>query len=164
MNDMKHNSILAVIAVILGMLCYLERQHTPAPSSTAKESILGFPVLASYPYEVGGDGKPTPKSAIPKPIKDYDGKSVTVTGFMVPLGMTEQGVTQFVLVKNQMLCCYGQTPKMNEWIFVTMASPIAPLTDLPIEVHGTLHVGEEYQQNQLVSLYRLDGQSLEKSQ
>jgi len=40
---------------------------------------------------------------------------VAVTGFMLPTKMDKGLVTEFLLVKESMMCCYGVMPKINEW-------------------------------------------------
>jgi hypothetical protein len=56
-------------------------------------------------------------------------------------------VTEFILLRNQGLCCFGTVPRMNEWVHVVMAEGThAPYAmDLPITVFGTLSVGEVYE-------------------
>ena len=56
-------------------------------------------------------------------------------------------VTEFILLRNQGLCCFGTVPRMNEWVHVVMeegkSAPYA--MDQPITVFGTLAIGEVYE-------------------
>ena len=85
-------------------------------------------------------------------------QKVTVTGFMLPVKMHEGLVTEFLLVKDPMMCCYGVMPKVNEWVVVKMnGKGVAPLMDVPITFEGTLKVGQIYEGGYLTGLYLLQG-------
>ena len=121
---------------------------------------LGFDKLGSYPYEVFElkEGV-TLKEQIPASVKELDRKKIAIKGFMLPYRNNGESVTEFILLRNQGLCCFGMVPRMNEWVHVTMAEGTgAPYAvDLPITVFGTLSVGEVYEKNVLMSLYRMEG-------
>ncbi len=119
---------------------------------------LSFNDISSYPYREDKDGKPLDK--VPDEIKKLDKQQVAISGFMVPLGLSTEGVKDFILIKNQMLCCFGQPPKLNEWVMVRSSKPMRATVEVPIVVLGTLQVGEEYVQGQLASLYRLQAESI----
>jgi hypothetical protein len=66
-------------------------------------------------------------------------------------------VTEFLLLKNQMGCCFGISPGINEWIDVrTSGKGVNPLMDDLLTVYGTLHVGEVRENGYLTGIYRLD--------
>jgi hypothetical protein len=85
-----------------------------------------------------------------------------VQGFMMPVQMVKDNVTYFLLVRNQMLYCFGVAVGMNEWIYVTMkeGAQARYLPDVPVLVYGTLHVGEEMRDGMVASIYRMDGEKL----
>ena len=140
-----------------------EELERVAPAPQLKDGWIsaGFQVLSSYDYRLDEQGKPLKDARIPAHIQAWNDKNIAVSGFMVPLGLDERGVYEFVLVKNQLLCCYGQVPNMNEWIHVKLKEPAAPTTERPVIVRGLFHVGEEFQDGQLLSIYRLDGVAIE---
>ncbi len=119
-----------------------------------------FDKLASYPYEVFElkEGV-TPREQIPASVRTLDTKKVAIKGFMLPYRNNGESVTEFILLRNQGLCCFGMVPRMNEWVHVTMAPGTgAPYAiDLPITVFGTLAVGELYEKNVLMSINRMEG-------
>ena len=130
---------------------------------------VGFDKLASYPYNppaydaAAPDPKPAPKpdNQIPERIRQYHGKKVAVTGFMLPVKMDGGLVKEFLLVKDPMLCCYGIMPKLNEWVVVKMLGPgVKPLMDVPITFEGRLKVGEMYENGYLTGLYLLEGERM----
>ncbi len=99
------------------------------------------------------------KYPVPDFIKQLDGASIAVVGFMIPLDTddTEQKATSFILARTQASCCYGITPKMNEWMFVWMkkGKTAEAIMDLPVTVFGTLSVGEQKKRDTGWSLYRM---------
>ncbi len=127
-----------------------EQLEAPAPSPHQLEGYapLTFDLLAGYDF----DGR-----SVPPRITEFHERQVAVSGFMVPLTTDLEGVVDFILVKNQLLCCYGQTPKMNEWIYVLMEgdSRTQARLDQPITVAGRLLVGADEKDGQLLSLYRM---------
>ncbi len=99
------------------------------------------------------------KFPIPDFVKKLDGVSVAVVGFMIPLDTddADQKATSFILARTQASCCYGITPKMNEWMFVEMekGKTAEVMMDIPITVFGTLSVGEQKKEDTGWSLYRM---------
>jgi hypothetical protein len=149
----------------------LPADGTNAPTSETKggylqtgfEKLSGF--LASVVYEAANSNSPVyePRlaTAVPDNIKALDGKKVSVPGFMLPLQVQEGRVTEFILLKNQMMCCYGKPPAINEWIHVKIPAGTKPAMDQTITISGTLHVGEYKENNSLLGLYRLDADKTE---
>jgi hypothetical protein len=69
--------------------------------------------------------------------------------------------TEFLLLKNQGLCCYGLPPWITEWVKVQMAGKgVKPVLDTPVTVCGSFHVGDFRESGQLVGIYTLDGDRL----
>ncbi|HVZ80420.1 MAG TPA: DUF3299 domain-containing protein [bacterium] len=99
------------------------------------------------------------KFPVPEFVKRLDGDKIAVAGFMIPVEANEAGdkATSFILARSQATCCYGITPKMNEWIFVQMAKgkEAEILMDFPVTVFGVLNVGEQKKDNQAWTLYRM---------
>lgn len=130
--------------------------------------VLGFDVLASFPYEMpelpapgAAKNEVAGKQPIPAAVRAFSGRLAAVTGFMLPLALKDGRAKQFVLVRNQASCCYGVTPNLNEYVLVTMTGEgIRPEMDVPVTVVGRLKVGETYEDGLLVGIYQLDGERL----
>jgi hypothetical protein len=121
---------------------------------------VGFDKLASFEFVAPPDESKAPEAEkqIPDPVRALDAKKVAVTGFMLPVKMNEGLVTEFLLVKDPMMCCYGVMPKVNEWVVVRMnGKGVPPLMDVPITFEGTLEVGQLYEGGYLTGLYLLKG-------
>jgi hypothetical protein len=99
---------------------------------------------------------------IPQTIKTLDNQQVAVKAFMLPLKQESGLATDFILLRNRMMCCYGMMPKVNEWIHMRMSGKGAKcIMDTPVTIRGKLHV-EEYRENRtMLGIYRLDGEKLE---
>ena len=173
------SAAVAAIALWIGSGFAVASAQTPPATAVPTTEIdgrpalvLGFEVLAAFPYELpdAPTEAPTPaKSAIPAPRKSqippnvqaFDGRRVTVTGYMIPLALDDGRAKQFVLVRNLMSCCYGVPPNLNEFVLVTMTTEgVRPVMDAPVTLVGKLKVGETYEDNYLVGIYQLDGEKL----
>jgi len=140
-----------------------------APSASNPDFLsVGFDTLGSFYYEIpSNDGETLkladpqlarPKDQIPAPVKALTGKKVAVQGFMVPVKVEKGATKQFLLVKDQSLCCFGRMPRMNEWVSVKMAGDKSArfIGDQPITVFGTITVGEEYEKGEVLSIFRME--------
>lgn len=122
---------------------------------------VGFDRLASYEFVAPEDQSKAAaaEAQIPEKVKELDEKKVAVTGFMLPVKMDGGLVTEFLLVKDPMLCCYGVMPRVNEWVVVKMVGKgVAPLMDVPITFEGRLKVGQLYEGGYLTGVYLLKGE------
>lgn len=146
----------------------------PAPSSANPDFLsVGFDTLSSFYYELpainGGETLKiadaqlaTPKEQIPAPVKALSGRKVAVQGFMVPVKIEKGATKEFLLVKDQSLCCFGRMPKMNEWVSVKMSGGRSTkfIGDQPVTVFGTIAVGEEYEKGEVLSIFRMDAEDV----
>ena len=93
---------------------------------------------------------------IPEAVKRFDGKRAQITGFMLPVKMEGQLVSQFLLMRDQMMCCYGVVPRMNDWIIVTAAKPVKYTPDVPISFRGKLAVKAMQENGFITGIYLLE--------
>lgn len=65
-----------------------------------------------------------PGTAVPASAQALDGKRIFVKGYVYP-GATKTGITQFILVRDNGVCCFGgTTPKQTDMIQVTLKDPL----------------------------------------
>ena len=107
-----------------------------------------------------GSAGPSLGGQIPDAIRSLDGRKAIVTGFMLPIKMEGGLVTEFLLMRSQMMCCYGVVPQVNEWVLVRMAKGVHQLMDVPVSFGGQLHVKELYENGFLTAIYVLDGEKI----
>ena len=80
---------------------------------------------------------------------------------MLPLKVEGGLVTELLIMKDQSMCCYGNVPKITEWVNVkTSGSGIKPIMDQPISILGTLHVGAMRENGYLIGIYQMDGEKV----
>jgi len=125
---------------------------------------LGFDQLASYsfvppafdPAASPSAKPPTGEEQIPENVKSWNGKKAVLIGFMVPVKMEKGLVTEFLLMRNTMACCFGAVPNMNEWVIVKMKKGgVQPMMDVPVAFYGDLRVGAMFENGYMTGLYEL---------
>ena len=140
--------------------------EVPVSSEGAEFLPITFAILGGYFYELPPPGAADPDSKtqdrIPATIRALDKRKISVQGFMVPVRLEKGMTTQFMLVKDQSLCCYGRIPRMNEWIMVKMPAgkPAPFIGDRPVTVFGKIDVSEEIEKGEVLSLYRMDAEDV----
>lgn len=167
---MKIFRCFSLIGLLLAALWPALRADTPEPEMDNGYLRLGFDKLASYKFtapafDPAADVKATPpggEEQIPAAVKAWNGRKAVVTGFMLPVKMAPDGlVTEFLLVKDPMMCCYGVVPNMNEWVVVKMVKGgVKPLMDVPISFYGELKVGALFENGYMTGIYLLNGEKM----
>ncbi len=129
---------------------------------------LGFDRLASYTFKVPafdpaanpGLQPPTGEEQIPAWLKDLNDRKVRLTGFMLPLKMEKGKVTEFLLLSDPMMCCYGAVPDMNQWVVVRFKEGVRPIQDVPLDFYGQLKVGAMFENGYMTGIYALEGEKM----
>jgi hypothetical protein len=140
----------------------------PAPQVENGYLKLGFEQLASYTFNppafdpaANPNAKPpTGEEQIPAIVKSWNGKKAMITGYMVPVKMDKGLVTEFLLMRNTMACCFGSVPNMNEWVIVKMKKGVQPMMDVPVAFYGELKVGAMFENGYMTGLYELEGEKM----
>lgn len=165
--------LLAALVVPLSMFA-AEAAKPAQPSSAAAPELdqgylkLGFEQLASYPFNPPNFDPaanpqvtpPTGEEQIPAQVKGWNGKKAVITGYMVPVKMEKGLVTEFLLMRNTMACCFGTVPNMNEWVIVKMKQGVQPMMDVPVSFYGSLKVGAMFENGYMTGLYELEGERM----
>lgn len=78
---------------------------------------------------------------LPQWVKDLNGKTVRLRGYMKP-GFQSEDITQFVFARDTGACCFGPNLRFDYLITVTLApDKTTPLRDLtPFDVVGTFRI------------------------
>lgn len=130
------------------------------PAAAQGYVTVDFNKLSNFEYELPDPFAPATQklqNTIPDGIKSLNGKMVALEGFMLPLDLTPQGVSVFMLNASLDMCYFGAPVRMNEWVLVTMkGGKRAAFTHLATTVKGRLSVGEEIRNGRVTSLYRLE--------
>jgi len=113
---------------------------------------VGFGKLAGFDNTEG--------MTLPTEVSNLHEKVVTVRGFMRREVPGSGPLNAFLLV-NDPCGCTG-TPKMNEIVFCAM--PEGVTTDIKngvVQVTGTLYVGEQKEEDEVVAIYVMDVDSIQ---
>ncbi len=148
--------------------------QAPEPTSVQGASLetethqsLTFNMLTSYPFREPNWAKmddPTYiislklDEQISPEIQAMDGKKVEIQGFMLPLDMLDGNLRTFMLLKDQMACCFGNIPRLNEWVYVRVPKKkqVSIHQDIVITLLGTLRVGAKFEGEVLTGIYHLE--------
>ncbi len=125
--------------------------------------VIDFAYLSDFTLDVPGyDPNVSPEESlrrvdaqIPAAIKHHDGARVQVTGFMLPVKMDGLLVSEFLLMRDQMMCCYGVVPRLNDWIVVTLAKPVRYTPDVPVAFRGKFTVKAQQEQGFITAIYSM---------
>jgi hypothetical protein len=111
-----------------------------------------FDFLGGFDYEKD--------ERIPEKVKELNGKTVSVTGFMLPIDFDSGVVKSFMLLNNQMGCCFGVMPRVNEFVYIEMPEGKSTkyMTDIPLRVTGRL---ELVKQNLVGGIYSMTADKVE---
>lgn len=147
-------------AALAAAVCFFETGFARAePGSAGFDLLGGFPFTAPA-YDAQKPDEPVgPRvdEQLPSAVRALDGRVVQVTGFMLPTRMADGGrVTEFLLMRDQTMCCFGAQPQMNEWIVVKLAKPALYIPDVPKTFTGKLRVGAVVENGYMSGIYLLD--------
>jgi hypothetical protein len=82
------------------------------------------------------------RSMLTDKVRSLFGKSIRIRGYMYPT-LRKRGLTQFVLVRDNMECCFGPGAALYDCILVTMApGKTAEYSIRPIAVEGDFRLEE----------------------
>lgn len=135
--------------------------EAPAPVARSGYSQVTFSQLAGFTYQTDMDGRLTPESSFPDEIAKLDNTKVALSGYLIPIEFQDDKVSSLILVRNQLLCCFGEEPQLNEWVFINADPPVEAVMDVPVTLFGTLYAGPDREGDQVISLYRMQAESLE---
>jgi hypothetical protein len=138
----------------------------PVPEMDGAYLKLGFDRLSGYKfvapeYDPLANPKavpPTGEEQIPSIVKSWNGKKAVVTGFMLPTKLDNGKAVEFLLMANQMACCYGTVPNMNDWIIVKSPKGVPITQDVPISFRGTFTVSATFESGYMTGIYELSAE------
>jgi hypothetical protein len=82
------------------------------------------------------------RSMLTKEIERLDGRPIRIRGYILP-SFKQKGVTQFVLVRDNMECCFGPGAALYDCILVDMeAGKSIDYTIRPVAVEGKFSIRE----------------------
>ena len=94
-------------------------------------------------------------------VKKLDGKQIRIRGYILP-SFQQTGIKQFILVRDNMECCFGPGALLHDCILVEMIAPAtAEFTVRPVSVVGRFSVREvKGPDGSYLAIYHLDGKQV----
>lgn len=129
-------------------------------------SLTGVPLDGLLDYLFKPETEDAKNFKFPETVMEQEGKNKAIVGYMIALEYKPRttDVLEFMLVKDLQACCYGGSPRPDEWINVRMKGD--ETTDYimyrPIIVRGDLEVGRlEDDLGYSYGVYQMDADSVE---
>lgn len=91
---------------------------------------------------------------MPDWLKNLNGKKVRIRGFMYPT-FEASGITEFVLARDNQICCFGRNPKVYDLIGIKMANGKTTnyIPNRPFDVTGTFVIEKTSAEGEIFGLY-----------
>jgi len=87
-------------------------------------------------------GEPFDAKFLTDKVKALDGKAIRIRGYILP-SFQQTGIQQFVLVRDNMECCFGPGALLHDCVLVKMVPPAtADFTVRPVSAQGTFSIRE----------------------
>ncbi len=134
---------------------------TPAPVSgqaSGKPREITFDDI-KFEMEKGSDFS---RDLLPKRVTALERERVRIRGYILP-SFQQTGLTQFVLVRDNMECCFGPGAALYDCIVVRMApGKTANFSIRPVAVTGAFHLEElRGPDGRHLAIYALDGEEVQ---
>ena len=109
-------------------------------------SLVGVPLDGLLDYLFRPESEEAEKFEFPERVSDQAGKDKAVIGYMLAIEMKPRSsdqVLEFMLVKDLAACCFGGSPRPDEWVNVKMTGGGSTQYHLyrPVVVRGDFEVG-----------------------
>lgn len=106
-------------------------------------------------------GDPFAPEMVPDKIQQYYGKRIRIRGYILP-SFKQSGLTQFVLVRDNMECCFGPGAALYDCIRVEMEPGKATEFSIrPVAVEGIFELDEFYgPDDKHLAIYYMTGEAV----
>jgi len=139
----------------------------PAPATPAPTPATGRPAA---PRDISFDdikldlkkGDPFSRDLLPTRVTALETTRIRIRGYILP-SFQQTGLTQFVLVRDNMECCFGPGALLHDCVVVRMKpGKTASFSIRPVAVTGTFRVEElRGPDGRHLAIYALDGEAVE---
>ena len=131
------------------------------PTATAEldwELLCGFEI-----FQKEGMKTPGLQAQIPAEVKRWNGRRVSLTGYMLPVEIERRGwIRVFLLMRDLASCCFGGSPKLNEWIHVQVKPEVRSkyITYAKTRVEGIIAIEPVMEDGLATGLYRVEAEAI----
>ncbi|HEX4000338.1 MAG TPA: DUF3299 domain-containing protein [Pirellulales bacterium] len=100
-------------------------------------------------------GDPFRPELLTSAVKKLDGNRIRIRGFILPPPQ-QTGLTKFVLVRDNMACCFGPGAAIYDSMIVQLKQPLTmDYTVLPVTVEGTFNIHQVNIGDRTLSIYHV---------
>ena len=136
---------------------------TPTSAAGSPALSVTFRQLAASPLIApAGSGTEAWLKQLPQTIQAAEGKSIEITGYVLPLKIEKGRAREFLLMRDQSGCCYGKMPAANEYLVASApagSGGVPAIMDIPVTVRGTLRIAPASFDGVLTQFYTLENAS-----
>jgi hypothetical protein len=105
-------------------------------------------------------GEPFKRSMLTKSIEALAGQKIRIRGYILPTAQ-RSGITEFVLVRDNQECCFGQGAALYDCILVDMKKGnTAQYSIRPVAAEGTFNVREVVIGGRHLAIYHMDAETV----
>lgn len=107
-------------------------------------------------------GDPFSRDLLPSRVTSLEATRIRIRGYILP-SFQQTGLTQFVLVRDNMECCFGPGALLHDCVVVRMIpGKTAAFSIRPVAVTGTFRVDElRGPDGRHLAIYALEGEAVE---
>jgi len=107
-------------------------------------------------------GDPFTRDLLPPAVSALESQRIRIRGYILP-SFQQEGITQFVLVRDNMECCFGPGAALYDCVVVRMLPGRSTRFSVrPVAVTGTFHLEELIgPDGRHLAIYSLDGEQVE---
>lgn len=107
-------------------------------------------------------GEPFDRAILPPAVDALQGQRVRIRGYILP-SFQQRGITQFVLVRDNMECCFGPGALLHDCVVVRMRpGKSADFSIRPVAVAGSFRLEElKGPDGKHLAVYAIDGDAVE---
>ncbi|MCC9606808.1 DUF3299 domain-containing protein [Blastopirellula sp. JC732] len=104
-------------------------------------------------------GEPFARSMLPPKIEELGNQKIRIRGYILP-SFESRGIKQFVLVRDNMECCFGPGAALYDCILVEMKGDGVDFTVRPVTIEGIFEIKEYLgPDGKHLAIYRMEGES-----
>ncbi len=143
---------------------------TPATDSRSATAAAPQPARPTAVRDITFDdvkldmqkGDPFTRDLLPARVTSLENTRVRIRGYILP-SFQQTGLTQFVLVRDNMECCFGPGAALHDCIVVRMLpGKSADFSIRPVAVAGTFRVEElRGPDGRHLAIYAMDGENVQ---
>ncbi len=137
------------------------RETTAAPTPPAPPKAVRDVTFDDIKLELKKD-EPFVRSKLTTTVEKLHGSAIRIRGYILP-SFQQTGITKFVLVRDNMECCFGPGAALYDCILVDMErGKSADYTVRPVTVEGAFSINElRDSDGKHLAIYHLVGRSVQ---